>query len=92
MPKDFMAFAKEWIFKNVHVPTESLVLFTVNGDSMDAPTSQIKDARMIFNNKLNIEALKIIINSKVSEETIIKTKEILIMQLIEHLEEQVLWI
>lgn len=32
---------------------------------------------MIFNNKLNLEALKIIINSKVSEETIIKAKEIL---------------
>ena len=37
-----MVFAKEWIFKNVHVPTDSLVLFTVNGDSMVAPTSQIK--------------------------------------------------
>lgn len=35
------------------------------------------ESRMIFNNKLNLEALKIIINSKVSEETIIKVKEIL---------------
>lgn len=52
MTKDFMAFAKEWIFKNVHVPTESLVLFTVNGDSMDAPTSQIKDGGLILVEKV----------------------------------------
>ena len=51
MTKDFMAFAKEWIFKNVHVPTESLVLFTVNGDSMDGPTSQIKDGGLILVDK-----------------------------------------
>lgn len=51
MTKDFMAFAKEWIFKNVHVPTESLVLFTVNGDSMDAPASQIKDGGLILVDK-----------------------------------------
>ena len=51
MTKDFMAFAKEWIFKNVHVATESLVLFTVNGDSMDSPTSQIKDGGLVLVDK-----------------------------------------
>ena len=51
MNKDFMAFAKEWIFKNVHVATESLVLFTVNGDSMDSPTSQIKDGGLVLVDK-----------------------------------------
>ena len=51
MTKDFMAFAKDWIFKNVHVPMESLVLFTVNGDSMDSPTSQIKDGGLVLVDK-----------------------------------------
>lgn len=51
MTKDFMAFAKEWIFKNVHVAIESLVLFTVNGDSMDSPTSQIKDGGLVLVDK-----------------------------------------
>ena len=51
MTKDYMAFLKEWIFKNVHVSAESLVLFTVNGDSMDSPTSQIKDGGLILVDK-----------------------------------------
>ena len=51
MTKDYMAFLKEWIFKNVHVSVESLVLFTVNGDSMDSPTSQIKDGGLILADK-----------------------------------------
>ena len=51
MTKDYMAFLKEWIFKNVHVSVESLVLFTVNGDSMDSPTSQIKDGGLILVDK-----------------------------------------
>ena len=51
MTKDYMAFLKEWIFKNVHVSAESLVLFTVNGDSMDSPTSQIKDGGLILADK-----------------------------------------
>ena len=33
MTKDYMAFLKEWIFKNVHVSEESLVLFYVAKDS-----------------------------------------------------------
>ena len=51
MTKDYMAFLKEWIFKNVHVSAESLVLFTVNGDSMDSLTSQIKDGGLILVDK-----------------------------------------
>ena len=51
MTKDYMAFLKEWIFKNVHVSAESLVLFTVNGDSMDSPTSQIKDGGLVLVDK-----------------------------------------
>ena len=51
MTKDYMAFLKEWIFKNVHVSAEFLVLFTVNGDSMDSPTSQIKDGGLILVDK-----------------------------------------
>ena len=51
MTKDYMAFLKEWIFKNVHVSVESLVLFTVNGDSMDSPTSQIKDGGLVLVDK-----------------------------------------
>lgn len=51
MTKDYMAFLKEWIFKNVHVSAESLVLFTINGDSMDSPTSQIKDGGLILVDK-----------------------------------------
>ena len=51
MTHDFMAFEKEWILKYTHVPTESLVIFTVNGDSMDSPTSQIKDGGLILVDK-----------------------------------------
>ena len=51
MTKDYMAFLKEWIFKNVHVSAESLFLFTINGDSMDSPTSQIKDGGLILVDK-----------------------------------------
>ena len=51
MTQDFMAFAKSWIIKNAHVSAESLVLFTVNGDSMDCPTSSIKDGGLILVDK-----------------------------------------
>ena len=51
MTQDFMAFAKTWIIKNTHVSSDSLVLFTVSGDSMDCPTSQIKDGCLILVDK-----------------------------------------
>lgn len=51
MTQDFMAFAKSWIIKNTHVSPESLVLFTVSGDSMDCPTSSIKDGGLILVDK-----------------------------------------
>ena len=58
--------------------TSSDILKIITEDYTDkSKRSRLGHARMIFNNKLNIEALKIIINSKVSEETIIKAKEIL---------------
>lgn len=43
-----MAFAKPWLFNNVTAPIDNLVLFTVNGDSMDCPTSQIKDGGLVL--------------------------------------------
>ena len=55
MTQDFMAFAKSWIIKNTHVSPESLVLFTVSGDSMDCPTSSIKDGGLILVDKSIIE-------------------------------------
>lgn len=58
--------------------TSSHILKIITEDYTDkSKRSRLGHARMIFNNKLNLEALKIIINSKVSEETIIKAKEIL---------------
>lgn len=58
--------------------TSSDILKIITEDYTDkSKRSRLGHARMIFNNKLNLEALKIIINSKVSEETIIKAKEIL---------------
>lgn len=48
MTQDFMAFAKSWLFNNVTAPLDNLVLFTVNGDSMDCPTSQIKDGGLVL--------------------------------------------
>lgn len=58
--------------------TSSDILKIITEDYTDkSKRSRLGHAKMIFNNKLNLEALKIIINSKVSEETIIKAKEIL---------------
>ena len=51
MTQDFMAFAKSWIFKNAHVSADTLVLFTVNVNSMDCPTSSIKDGGLILVDK-----------------------------------------
>lgn len=51
MTQDFMAFAKTWLFSNVSAPLDAMVLFTVNGDSMDNPASQIKDGGLVLVDK-----------------------------------------
>jgi phage repressor protein C with HTH and peptisase S24 domain len=51
MTQDFIAFAKSWILANIHAPLDNLVLFTVSGDSMTSPTSQIKDGSLIMVDK-----------------------------------------
>lgn len=48
MTQDFVAFAKNWLLENISAPTGSLVLFTVSGDSMDCPNSQIKHGSLIL--------------------------------------------
>lgn len=57
MTKDFCAFAKKWLFENVSAPANELVLFTVNGDSMESPNSRIKDGCLILIDK-SINELK----------------------------------
>jgi len=51
MTQDFMAFAKQWIFQNISAPLNELVLFTVDGDSMECTHSQIKDGALILADK-----------------------------------------
>ena len=51
MTQDFMAFAKTWLFQNTSAPLNELVLFTVDGDSMDCLNSQIKDGALILADK-----------------------------------------
>lgn len=46
--KDFIAFTKDWLFKNVKAPLNELVMFLTKGDSME-PT--IRDGDMLLVDK-----------------------------------------
>lgn len=51
MTQDFIAFSKKWLAANIYAPLNELVMFTVNGDSMDSPSSQIKNGSLILVDK-----------------------------------------
>jgi len=51
MTQDFMAYAKNWLKTNFSAPLNELVIFTVSGDSMDCPNSQIKDGTLVMVDK-----------------------------------------
>lgn len=65
------------VFKNKNCSSSEILKIITEDYTDKSKRSRLGHAKMIFNEKLNIEALKIIINSKVPEETILEAKKIL---------------